>query len=106
MDEEYSLFIPEDISTNKEFGFGLEKADTKKAVILSLIGGAPIALSYFLTHSDMFSIIGTLTWIFISFGGYAKMPNGKRHSFEQAKIMLNFRRCQKYFPYQYKEEWR
>jgi len=107
MEEEYILFIPEDIKPQKEYGYGLGEKEIKKAIKLSVLGGVPIGFSYLITHLDVVTILAVLTWIFISFNGYAKTwYNGRRSTFEQVQIISKFKRSQKYFPYQYKGEWR
>lgn len=107
MEEEYTLFIPENIKIQTDLFGDMSKADFFKMLFLSAVGGIPIGLSYFITHVDYITVIGILTWVFLMYEGYVKILYEKRRSiFGHIKVMLNWKHCQKKFSYQYKPEWR
>ncbi|MEG1761137.1 MAG: hypothetical protein RR115_00925 [Hydrogenoanaerobacterium sp.] len=107
MEDEYSLFIPENIKIKKDLFGDISKKDFIKALWVSAIGGVPIGLSYFITHLDALTTISVLLWIFLVYSGYVKfLFDGRRSCFGQIKIMLNWSRAQKHFSYYYKPEWR
>lgn len=103
--EDYSLFVPEDINTRADLGFGLDKEGAVKGTVMALLGGAVLGCTYFLTHADMLTVLMVMIWVAFSYSGHSRtLFGGKRSMFKQISLMYRYQRGQKVYHYRHRKE--
>lgn len=105
MDDSNLLYIPLGLKERYELWDGFGKEEAIKALIFVTFAGIVDALIYLKTRKVTFSVV----FILVAIGGSIMMLTKDTTNLsvvDQIRNMMRLARSQKYYPYEYLDEWR